>query len=123
MDTLANRRCQIVVVVHSNHPQELNATTARAFDCFKQGGVTLLNQSVLLRDINDNVATLVQLSEKLFTQGVLPYYLHLTDHVAGTEHFFLPTMKPENLCANAAPRRAISCQSWSESYLVKRQKH
>ena len=89
MDTLANRRCQIVVVVHSNHPQELNATTARAFDCFKQGGVTLLNQSVLLRDINDNVATLVQLSEKLFTQGVLPYYLHLTDHVAGTEHFFI----------------------------------
>ena len=89
MDTLNNRRCQIVVVVHSNHPQELNATTARAFDCLKQGGVTLLNQSVLLRDINDDVATLVQLSEKLFTQGVLPYYLHLTDHVAGTEHFFI----------------------------------
>ena len=70
MDTLNNRRCQIVVVVHSNHPQELNATTARAFDCLKQGGVTLLNQSVLLRDINDDVATLVQLSKNIYPRRI-----------------------------------------------------
>ena len=89
MKTLSNRRCQMVMVVHSNHPQELNATTARALDCLKQSGTTLLNQSVLLRSINDDVRTLVELSEKLFAQGVLPYYLHLTDHVAGTEHFFV----------------------------------
>ena len=100
----ANRRCQIVVVVHSNHPQELNDTTARAFDCLKQGGVTLLNQSVLLRDINDDVATLVQLSEKLFTQGVLPYYLHLTDHVAGTEHFFVADEEAKEIYAQVQHR-------------------
>ena len=104
MDTLTNRRCQIVMVVHSNHPQELNDTTARALNCLKQSGVTLLNQSVLLRDINDDVGTLVQLSEKLFTQGVLPYYLHLTDHVAGTEHFFVADEEAKEIYAQVQHR-------------------
>ena len=104
MDTLTNRRCQIVMVVHSNHPQELNDTTARALNCLKQSGVTLLNQSVLLRDINDDAGTLVQLSEKLFTQGVLPYYLHLTDHVAGTEHFFVADEEAKEIYAQVQHR-------------------
>ena len=104
MDTLTNRRCQIVMVVHSNHPQELNDITARALNCLKQSGVTLLNQSVLLRDINDDVGTLVQLSEKLFTQGVLPYYLHLTDHVAGTEHFFVADEEAKEIYAQVQHR-------------------
>lgn len=104
MDTLTNRRCQIVMVVHSNHPQELNDTTARALNCLKQSGVTLLNQSVLLRDINDDIGTLVQLSEKLFTQGVLPYYLHLTDHVAGTEHFFVADAEAKEIYAQVQHR-------------------
>ena len=57
--------------------------------CLKHSQITLLNQSVLLRGINADVTTLAELSKKLFAQGVLPYYLHLTDHVAGTEHFFI----------------------------------
>ena len=77
------------MVVHSNHPNELNAQTLRAFTCLKQVGTTLLNQSVLLRGINDDPQVLAKLSIQLFEQGVLPYYLHLTDHVAGTQHFFV----------------------------------
>ena len=59
---------------------------------------------MLLRDINDDVGTLVQLSEKLFTQGVLPYYLHLTDHVAGTEHFFVADDEAKEIYAQMQRR-------------------
>ena len=89
LDALQQRRCHTVMVVHSNHPNELNAQTLRAFTCLKQVGTTLLNQSVLLRGINDDPQVLAKLSIQLFEQGVLPYYLHLTDHVAGTQHFFV----------------------------------
>jgi L-lysine 2,3-aminomutase len=50
-------------------------------------GATLLNQSVLLAGINDNVETLAELSESLFAAGVLPYYLNLLDRVQGAAHF------------------------------------
>ena len=84
-----NQRCQMIMVVHSNHPQELNSQTQRAMACLQQAQLMLLNQSVLLRGINDSATVLSALSTKLFTQGVLPYYLHLPDHVAGTQHFFV----------------------------------
>ena len=84
-----NQRCQMIMVVHSNHPQELNSQTQRAMACLQQAQLMLLNQSVLLRGINDSATVLSALSTKSFTQGVLPYYLHLPDHVAGTQHFFV----------------------------------
>jgi len=76
-----------VMVIHSNHPNELDEDVARAMGQIKQVGVTLLNQAVLLKGINDQCDTLKSLSEKLFQMGVLPYYLHLLDKVAGTHHF------------------------------------
>jgi EF-P beta-lysylation protein EpmB len=77
----------LVVVVHANHPAELDAGTARAFADLRAAGATLLNQAVLLRGVNDAVSTLAELSEALFDQGVLPYYLHQLDRVAGAAHF------------------------------------
>ena len=47
----------------------------------------MLNQAVLLAGINDEVEALTELSERLFAIGVLPYYLHLLDRVAGATHF------------------------------------
>lgn len=76
-----------VVVVHANHPNELDASVAGACTRLAQTGATLLNQSVLLRGINDDAGTLAELSERLFDCGVLPYYLHQLDRVAGTAHF------------------------------------
>lgn len=78
---------QIVLVTHSNHPNELGEDVHEKLVKLKQHGVTLLNQAVLLQDINDNIITLEGLSHKLFESGVLPYYLHLPDRVAGTHHF------------------------------------
>jgi L-lysine 2,3-aminomutase len=78
---------QKVLVVHANHANELDQNTAQACRQLNASGVTLLNQSVLLRRINDTVDTLAQLSERLFACGILPYYLHQLDRVQGAAHF------------------------------------
>lgn len=80
-----------VFVCHSNHPNELTNKTHKAFNALSNCGFTLLNQSVLLKNINDNAPCLAQLSHKLFSQGVLPYYLHLLDKVKGASHFLTTT--------------------------------
>ncbi len=76
-----------VVVVHTNHAQEIDADVQRALAALRAAGVTLLNQSVLLAGVNDNEDALVDLSESLFDAGVLPYYLHMLDPVEGAAHF------------------------------------
>ena len=89
LKTLAASRCSVTVVVHCNHAQELDADTARAFACLRGAGVHLLNQTVLLHGVNNDVDVLCALSETLFEQGALPYYLHMPDPVTGTAHFMV----------------------------------
>lgn len=84
---LQHSRLQSVLVVHCNHAHELTPDTAALFKQIQSAGVTLLNQTVLLKGVNDEVKTLTHLSKKLFQQGVLPYYCHLLDKVAGAAHF------------------------------------
>jgi len=78
---------QKVIVLHANHANELDASVDDACARLGNAGVTLLNQSVLLRGINDDPGLLAELSERLFAAGVLPYYLHQLDRVQGTAHF------------------------------------
>ncbi|MCC2657219.1 MAG: epmB [Panacagrimonas sp.] len=75
-----------VMVLHANHAQELDEHVARACRDLRESGWMLLNQSVLLRGVNDSTADLRSLHERLFGLGVLPYYLHLVDRVEGTAH-------------------------------------
>lgn len=84
---LGGSRLQTVCVIHANHPREVTAGLSRATGLLRAAGVTLLNQSVLLKSVNDDADTLAMLSESLFRAGVLPYYLHLLDPVAGAAHF------------------------------------
>ncbi len=84
---LSNSRLQIVFVLHSNHANEIDIDVQQACHQLQQINVTLLNQSVLLKNINDSAETLVQLSQRLFQVGVLPYYLHLLDRVQGSAHY------------------------------------
>jgi len=86
-ELLANPRFQTILVLHSNHPREFDVEVDEACRKLSQAGVWLLNQSVLLKGINDSSATLADLSERLFSAGVLPYYLHLLDRVIGAAHF------------------------------------
>ncbi len=78
---------QLVFVFHINHPNELCDDIAIAVAKLKNAGITVFNQTVLLNDVNDNAATLANLSEYLFRAGILPYYLHVLDKVAGAAHF------------------------------------
>ncbi|MEO5623586.1 MAG: EF-P beta-lysylation protein EpmB [Dokdonella sp.] len=87
LDWLGALSLQRVVVLHANHPDEIDAKVVAACAALRGAGATLLNQTVLLRGVNDNADTLVGLSERLFDAGVLPYYLHQLDRVAGAAHF------------------------------------
>jgi len=78
---------QKVVVLHANHANEFDASVDAACARLREAGATLLNQSVLLRGINDDEPTLAALSERLIAAGVLPYYLHQLDRVQGAAHF------------------------------------
>lgn len=90
LNLLASTRLHKVMVLHCNHPQELNEQIAQICKSLQQADCRLLNQSVLLKGINDDVHVLAQLNETLFAYGVLPYYLHLLDKVEGAMHFDLP---------------------------------
>ena len=83
----------VVVVVHANHANEIDADVRRALAALDATGVTLLNQTVLLAGVNDSADALADLSEALFEAGVLPYYLHLLDPVEGAAHFDVPEKK------------------------------
>jgi EF-P beta-lysylation protein EpmB len=78
---------QKVVVLHMNHAREMDSALREACARLKGAGVLLLNQSVLLKGVNDSATALAELSEALFGAGVLPYYLNLLDPVAGAAHF------------------------------------
>lgn len=84
LDGLAIRK---VMVIHANHANEIDDETGRALEALTRHGVTLLNQSVLLRGVNDDAGVLINLSKRLFEFGVLPYYLHMLDKVQGAAHF------------------------------------
>jgi EF-P beta-lysylation protein EpmB len=95
---------QRVVVLHANHPGELDASVGAACVRLREAGATLLNQSVLLRGVNDDADALVELSERLFALGVLPYYLHQLDRVRGAAHFEVSDTRARELLGTLRAR-------------------
>lgn len=90
INLLKELESQVYLVIHCNHANELDASVADALARLKQAGATLLNQSVLLRGVNDTVEDLLALSKRLMECDVLPYYLHQLDRVQGASHFEVP---------------------------------
>ena len=84
---LNNTRLQVIMVIHANHANEIDDVVADKLKALQQAGCQLLNQAVLLKGVNDNAQSLVELSERLSDVEVIPYYLHLLDKVAGASHF------------------------------------
>jgi L-lysine 2,3-aminomutase len=84
---LRSTRLKVVMVFHVNHSQELSAGFVQQITKLKD--LTLLNQAVLLKGVNDHVDTLKKLSLDLFKVGILPYYLHMLDPVSGAERYFI----------------------------------
>jgi len=87
LDWIGNTGLKTIMVVHCNHSQEIDIAVKQTMDALRRQNVTLLNQSVLLAGINDSVAALTELSESLFSAGILPYYIHMPDKVRGAAHF------------------------------------
>ncbi len=89
LNTITQTDKQVVVVMHIDHPRELSAETLKLMSNMKQLGIMLLSQTVLLKGVNDSVATLTQLFTQLIQHGVKPYYFHHLDQAPGTHHYRL----------------------------------
>lgn len=87
---LAGSRLKVTIVIHCNHAQELDESVAIGIAKLHRQGIWVLNQSVLLKGVNDDIEPLVELSERLHDIHIMPYYLHLLDKVQGAQHFEVP---------------------------------
>lgn len=92
-------RFDCVLVSHVDHPDELDEESQIIFGQLKFAGWTLLNQSVLLKGVNEDADTMTKLCRKLFQQGVLPYYIHQLDHAKGVAHFEISDEQAKALVA------------------------
>lgn len=114
LDILASSSKQLFLIIHCNHPNELDFDVAKALKKIQFLGIPTLNQSVLLKGVNDDETTLLALSKTLINAGVIPYYLHQLDPVKGTAHFFVSEQRAhellrylrENLSGFGVPRLA-----------------
>ncbi len=102
LEVLSGSRCGVVVVVHVNHANEIDDDVMAALARLKPACRALLNQSVLLRGVNDSAAALMALSWRLHEAGVQPYYLHLTDPVEGSGHFQVDAERGRDVIAEMA---------------------
>tara|TARA_R110000751_G_scaffold116604_2_gene216480 strand:- start:251871 stop:252896 length:1026 start_codon:yes stop_codon:yes gene_type:complete len=98
-------RLKPVMVLHVNHANEIDSALADSMQKLRGAGVTLLNQAVLLKGINDTVEQQIALNEALFEIGVMPYYLHVLDKVQGAEHFDLPDSQAKALMRELIKRQ------------------
>lgn len=104
IERLATSSLQTVWVIHANHPQEIDAEVLTALTKMARGGSMLLNQTVLLRAINDDPDTLARLSEQLFAGGVLPYYIHQLDPISGAAHFAVDDTQAQAIVTDLTSR-------------------
>jgi L-lysine 2,3-aminomutase len=104
LELLKGLRLRASIVLHVNHPNEIDGAFIDALAALHRGGIQLFNQSVLLRGVNDDASVLEELSQRLFDNHVLPYYLHLPDRVVGTHHFDVSEATGKTLIAVLAAR-------------------
>ncbi len=94
---LKNSRLRIIVVIHSNHASELDDFNCSKLLQLSLHHITVLNQTVLLKGVNDSATTLTELSYRLFEARVMPYYLHVLDKVKGAQHFDLRSSEIDHI--------------------------
>ncbi|MFT6268718.1 MAG: EF-P beta-lysylation protein EpmB [Alphaproteobacteria bacterium] len=101
---LKDLRVKPVIVLHINHKNEVSDALIEKTKALMQAGVTLLNQSVLLKNVNDSSDIICELSEALFNANILPYYLHILDPVKGASHFDVSKTEAKNIMADVIKR-------------------
>ena len=101
---LASGQVPTVVVLHINHPREIDAEVRQSLGAMRSAGISLLNQAVLLNGVNDDADTLCELSETCFDAGILPYYLHQLDPVSGAAHFAVSEQQARDIAQRLRAR-------------------
>ncbi|WP_067206490.1 EF-P beta-lysylation protein EpmB [Marinomonas aquimarina] len=101
---VSQSRLDVVLVLHSNHAHEIDQSIADKVALLKRAGVTVLNQGVLLRGVNDSVEAQVNLSEALFAAGILPYYMFTFDPIEGGAHFDISIEAAQQLMGQVAQK-------------------
>ncbi|MBC3766592.1 EF-P beta-lysylation protein EpmB [Neptunicella marina] len=104
LNWFTSSRLKPVMVLHINHANEIDQHVAKAAQRLKQAGVTLLNQAVLLKNINDSADAQFELNEKLFEADILPYYLHMLDKVQGAQHYDVSEQQARKIMAELIRR-------------------
>ena len=100
LELLSGIKKQVYIIIHCNHPKELDSDVVAALRKLSELGIPVLNQSVLLKGVNDEEETFLTLCESLVDAGVIPYYLHQLDLVAGATHFSVPEERGHELIAH-----------------------
>lgn len=104
LEIFSTTRLQVVMVTHVNHAQEINHELRLATARLKLAGITLLNQGVMLKGVNDSIEAQVALSEALFDANILPYYIHVLDKVQGAAHFYISDHEAKRIMAGLLKR-------------------
>ncbi|MEI6242672.1 MAG: EF-P beta-lysylation protein EpmB, partial [Chlamydiota bacterium] len=94
---LSQRKKTLFIVIHTNHPKEIDEEVKKAIQKLLHLGIPILSQTVLLKGVNDNFATLKELFTSLINTGVIPYYLHHLDFVKGAHSFYVSPVKGKKL--------------------------
>ncbi len=97
LTTLTLNRLKIVMVLHCNHANEIDEEVMHACHLLHERGITLLNQCVLLKDVNDSAQAHIDLNKKIFDCGALPYYIHMLDKIAGAHHYDVSEAKAQQI--------------------------
>lgn len=100
----------VYVAIHANHPRELTVRMREAARRLNQAGIPLLSQTVLLRGVNDDAATLEALFRGLVAMRIKPYYLHHADLARGTSHFRTGIAAGQRLVNSLRGRISGLCQ-------------
>ena len=95
---------RIYVMAHINHPREITAEAMRGFEALHQAGAIVVNQTPVLRGINDDPEILGDLLDKLSWAGVTPYYFFVNRPVAGNRSFVLPLKEVYSIVEQAKAR-------------------
>ena len=125
LQILSSLRCQLVVITHCNHANEIDGQAITALADLGSNGHQLLNQAVLLEGVNNELDAQLSLYRTLFKHGVLPYYLHLPDRVVGTAHFDVSDETGKQLVADMRKQlpgylvpRLVREEPWNSSKTV-----
>lgn len=100
----------VYVVLHANHPKEFTPDAIKACAALVDAGIPMLSQTVLLKEINDNIDVLSQLMRCFIKNRIKPYYLHQGDMARGTKHFRTSIEAGQNLIKQLHGRFSGLCQ-------------